>query len=269
MFNIPNFFTGLNLISGVLAIFMAMLGRLEYVPVLILLGLICDFLDGLLARLLKQKSELGKQLDSLADVVTFGVAPGIFMMVVMIMDIERYTFNPYPEEIQFDVSRWVYDIFNGTTDYYLPLVALVIPFLSLFRLAKFNLDERQTNSFIGLPVPAHTILYLFFPLVIVNDQAYIYENWEKIEWIFDPNYIAILMVFTSVLLVSNIPLFSLKFQKLEFKTMLPQIILLLISLILILLLSYWSLPLIVFLYLIISLIVNALNKSKNEIQSGN
>jgi CDP-diacylglycerol--serine O-phosphatidyltransferase len=131
---IPNLLTAGNLIGGILAIIFALTGDLELAPYCILAAALFDFLDGFVARLLKVQSELGKQLDSLADMVTFGVAPGILML--MILNRSLSSINP---------------------DYvFLSWFALIIPVFALFRLAKFNLDARQSDSFIGLPTPAMT-----------------------------------------------------------------------------------------------------------------
>ena len=266
MFNLANLFTGFNLLSGILAIILTMNGRIDLAPLLILAGFIFDFFDGFLARKLKTSGPMGKQLDSLADLVTFGVAPGLIMMVVMVMNIEGFQFNHYYEIVQFDFNYWTEAILSGSTDYYLPLIALVIPFVSMFRLAKFNIDERQSKSFIGLPTPAHTAFYMTFPLVLSYDIESVSATWEYTWILFDPNFLAVVMVLMSILLVAEVRLFSFKSGSFSWKQNKIQYLFLLISLGLIIIFKFWSLSLIVLLYLILSIVGNTfLKKSKNEV----
>ena len=132
---IPNTITCLNLASGCMAIVMAFEGHLQGAILWIMMAAFFDFMDGLTARLLKAYSPLGKELDSLSDVVSFGVAPGMALYVLL--------------------RQAVASMGGGEGLAYLPYLAFVIPVFSGLRLAKFNLDERQTSSFIGMPVPAH------------------------------------------------------------------------------------------------------------------
>ena len=99
---IPNILTGFNLLSGFVSIVLTTVGRLDLAVLFILIGMVCDFLDGMAARLLKMQGELGKQLDSLADMVSFGVAPGFMMLSMMILDVDLFTSEAYPENISFD-----------------------------------------------------------------------------------------------------------------------------------------------------------------------
>ena len=136
---IPNLITSLNLLSGCLAILFVISGDLVIASLLVILGMFFDFFDGLVARLLQVQSEIGKQLDSLADMVTFGVAPGVVI----------YSF----------LSSFI-------EDSYIPYISFVIPLLSAVRLAKFNLDSNQSDKFIGLPTPANALFFVFIPLVL-------------------------------------------------------------------------------------------------------
>lgn len=264
MFNLANLFTGFNLISGILSIVLLLNGRIDLAPLFILLAFVFDFFDGFIARKMKTAGPIGVQLDSLADMVTFGVAPGLMVMVLMVMNVEPFLSNHHYELIQFDFNYWVESLIAGNTDYYLPLVALLIPFMSMFRLAKFNLDERQHESFIGLPTPAHTAFYMMFPLVLSFDHETIRENWSWMWVIFDQHFIMGFVLLLSFMLVSEIPLFSLKFKTFSLKSNEIRYMFLLISLGIIIFLGFWSISIIVFLYLILSFIENRFIKKASE-----
>lgn len=266
MFNLANLFTASNLISGVLAIWLALSGRLDLAPFAVFAGLIFDFLDGFVARLLKTSGELGKQLDSFADMVTFGVAPGVIMLVVLI--IEPSTLNSNTaiySQIHANYYAWFNSLdlvsFKGN---FFPFLALLLPFFSMFRLAKFNIDTRQSESFIGLPTPSMTLFFMTFPLVLT---VYGGEMEHSIfQWVFNPWIILGLIVVFGSLMISEIPLFSLKVKHFGWKGNQVRFLFLLISLILILVFKVWSIALIVFLYLILSMIENTFSKTKkNEV----
>ena len=268
MFNLANLFTSFNLVSGVLAIVLAITGHLFAATMCVFAGAFFDFLDGFVARLFKTTGELGKQLDSLADMVTFGVVPGVVMMVVMTVNIEDVQSSEFMLGESTDLIRgaffsWVESFFDNSRKFdLLPLTALFIPFFSLFRLAKFNIDTRQTTSFIGLPTPANTLFFMTFPLVLTLGAS----SLETLGILFNPYVIVMLIFIMGFMMVSEIPLFSLKFSKLSFKGNEIRIVFLLISLILILLFQVWAIALIVFLYLILSVIENNFfNKGRNEI----
>lgn len=186
---IPNTITCFNLVAGCIAGVMALQGNLSLATLWIILAAVFDFFDGFAARLLKAYSPIGKELDSLADVVSFGVAPG--MMVFQVLS---------------DACR-IAEI--GERGAWIPYLAFVIPALSGLRLAKFNIDTRQTTSFIGLPVPAHALFwastaYSVSPFMGANPYLFIAAT-------------VVLSVLTSALLVSEIPMFSLKIKSLKWK----------------------------------------------------
>jgi len=265
MFNLPNLLTAGNLISGIIAILLALSGRLDLAPFAILLGLFFDFLDGFAARLLKVSSPLGKQLDSLADMVTFGVAPGVIMMCVFLVDIDDLAIMTHMYNHQV-VSIWVNATIVGSGSNYFPLVALIFPIFSLFRLAKFNIDNRQSDSFIGLPTPAATIALMTFPLALGYALPAGVDQYSVYHWIFNPWVMSISVLLISVLMIVEFPLFALKFKHFKLKGNEMRYSFLLISLGLILVFKVWSLALIVFLYLILSLIENIFfKKNKNEV----
>jgi CDP-diacylglycerol--serine O-phosphatidyltransferase len=274
LFNISNLFTASNLLCGIVAIICTLSGRIEIAPFLIFLGAIFDFFDGFLARKLNVSSELGKELDSLADMITFGLAPGIFMMVVLIFSIYidgPFYSHSFVSHVHFQLQNWTNAVFYGVPNNmdasikYLPFIALVIPFFSMFRLAKFNLDKRQTDSFIGVPTPLNTLFFSFFPLILwVNFDQLKTGNWY-FSWMFDTYFLAILIVLMSSLLISEIPLFSLKFKTLTWRGNQIRYVFLVASLCFILTIHIWSIPLIVFLHVILSVIETYIKRKSNEI----
>jgi CDP-diacylglycerol---serine O-phosphatidyltransferase len=232
--HIPNFITSLNLLCGCLGISAAFNGNLEAASALIGLAALFDFLDGMSARLLYVHSDIGKELDSLADVISFGLLPGVIIYQFM-----RTSYN-LPGNLK--------DLLNP-----FPYLAFIIPIFSALRLAKFNIDTRQTTSFIGLPTPAAAIVFGSFPLIHYqvassNHMAFISN------WICNYYVLAIITIVISGLLVSEIPLFSLKFKNLIWRDNKAQYLLLLISLFAILTLGFVALPLIIVIYLILSIV---------------
>jgi len=231
--HIPNFITTLNLFSGCTGIIIALTYRIDYAAYFIALAALFDFFDGLAARLLHVKSEIGKELDSLADVVSFGVLPGIIFYQLM-------TVSPNTPVA-------------GSYIHIFALIALIIPVLSAVRLAKFNLDTRQTTSFIGLPVPANALFLGAFPLIKM--QAGFSDSLSWLTIITDNYYIlAIIAIGMSLLLVSEIPLFSLKFRNLKFADNKPQFILVLFAVISFIFITFTAIPLIILSYILLSLL---------------
>jgi len=231
--HIPNFITTLNLFSGCIGIIIALQYRLDYAAYFIAIAALFDFFDGLAARLLHVKSEIGKELDSLADVVSFGVLPGIILYQLMANSPNTPAAGSF------------LSIFS--------LIALIIPILSAVRLAKFNLDTRQTTSFIGLPVPANALFLGSLPLIKM--QAGYSDSLSWLTSITDNYYIlAIIAIGMSLLLVSEIPLISLKFRNLKFAENKPQFILVAFSVIAFALVTFTAIPLIILAYILLSLV---------------
>lgn len=264
-YNIANLLTASNLICGVLAIILIFAGRIDWAPFLIYLAAIFDFLDGFLARKLKANSELGKQLDSLADLVTFGVAPGLLTMVMLVFTI--YIDGPYygdsfASHTHFQLQNWLNALFYSVPNNmdasikYLPFIALLIPFFSMFRLAKFNLDKRQLDSFIGLPTPLNALFFTFFPLILwTNFNQLRTGNW-KYSFLFDTHFLSLIVLIMSLMLVAKIPLFSLKFKNLSWKHNQTRFIFLIVCVCLSITMFVWAIPMIVFLYFILSVLEN-------------
>ena len=181
--HIPNLFTLGNLTCGLFAINEILVNQhLEVAAYFIVGGLVFDFLDGMVARLLKVSGELGKQLDSLADMVTFGVVPGFLAFSLL-------EHNSFP----------------------FPYIGFLIVLFSALRLAKFNIDTRQSDSFIGLPTPANTMIWMSIPAIV-------HSPIEPLSSMFSNNYfIVVLVVIFSFLLTAELPLLALKFKNLSWK----------------------------------------------------
>lgn len=231
--HIPNLLTLGNLFCGCLSIYT--LNTADGNPVLkialfLAASLILDFLDGMVARLLGVKSDIGKELDSLADVVSFGVVPGMMMHRMMAISTD------------------------GSVAYanWFPFIAFLIPMLSALRLAKFNLDTRQTDSFIGLPTPANTIL--IFSIFAAASEAI--PGTRSYAIFFHPVFQTVVTVLTAWLLVAEIPLFSLKVKGFALRTNWYRYTLLLFSLLLYVLWGNIGLVFLIPSYILLSLILN-------------
>jgi CDP-diacylglycerol--serine O-phosphatidyltransferase len=197
MRHIPNFITSLNLASGFSAVIFAATGDTVTASWLILAAMIFDFFDGFLARLLKAYSDIGKELDSLADVVSFGVAPGI-----IIYNLLRNSF--YPGSMA--------DLNTGSINSMLIIaIAAIMPVCAALRLAIFNIDETQSKSFKGLPTPANALAVI--SLVIADN----YSASAITSFSGSPVLLILFTVILSLLMVSRIPLFSLKVSDLRLK----------------------------------------------------
>ncbi len=201
--NIPNAITLLNLFLGCVAIVCAFNGLLTYVPIIVFIAGLADFADGLAARVLKVHSPLGGQLDSLADMVTFGVVPGIamFQLLALSFDPNPNLMDPRPDSAP---HLW----------YLAP--AFLITIFSAIRLAKFNVDERQTKGFLGLATPASTALVLGMVAGLYSDRLGPIDN-RMDELILQPSLLYGVTILISILLVAEIPMFSLKFKGAGFR----------------------------------------------------
>ncbi|MDB9964809.1 CDP-alcohol phosphatidyltransferase family protein [Flavobacteriaceae bacterium] len=237
---IPNIITSLNLLCGCVAIMFAVSGDLVSASFFAFAGIFLDFFDGLAARVLNAQSQVGLQLDSLADVVTSGVLPGIVMVQLLS---EALTGT------SLDISAIFSSTSNNTSiESYLPFIGLLIAVASGYRLAKFNVDTRQTTSFIGLPVPANTLLILSLPLII-SFQA----SQQITEVILTPWFLIIITLVSCVLLNAEIPLFGLKFKTWNFKDNAVRYLFLISSILLLVVLKFIAIPIIIFLYILVSL----------------
>ncbi|MEI6677975.1 MAG: CDP-diacylglycerol--serine O-phosphatidyltransferase [Mariniphaga sp.] len=234
--HIPNFITCLNVVSGTLAVVFAVKGELTISVIFIFIAAIFDFLDGMAARLLKAYSPLGKELDSLADMISFGVAPGMLMMVMQ----ENALFGVNVRAESF-AQLSVYEIICIAS-------SLMIPVFSALRLAKFNIDTRQTDSFIGLPTPANAIFIAALALIISHGR---YEMLDA--FIMQPIVLTTITIVMSLLLVSEIPMFSLKFKNLSWKDNQLRFIFMFISIALVLILNSYGIAASIVSFIVISL----------------
>ena len=240
---IPNFITLGNLLSGTVAVIFAVEGDYKMAALFVCIGIIFDFFDGFVARLLKVSGELGKQLDSLADMVTSGVVPGIVLFVLLGSNQQ----TSYEINTEFKISMG------------LPLIGLLVTLAACYRLAKFNLDTRQSESFIGLPTPAMSLFIVSLPLVQMHTDV------NFVKDLIGNNYFLIgITILFSYLMNAELPLFSLKFKNYGIKENLFKYILITLSIVLIVAFEYLSVPIIIMSYILLSILNNF---KKTDIQN--
>ena len=230
---VPNIITLLNLFCGCVAVVMVANNDFYLAFFFVCLGIFFDFFDGFFARKFNVSSPLGLQLDSLADMVTSGVVPGFVMYKLLS--------NP--------------DSF-GLTSYW-PYLGFVITLGACYRLANFNIDERQTDSFIGLPTPANALFFGSLPLINMafyddNFSGEIYSKWVLLALTFLSAYI----------MNAEIPLFSLKIKNFSFSKYKLQIGFLIASVMLLIFFQYLGIPIVILLYIFLSVINNVATKNK-------
>jgi len=230
--HIPNTITLLNLLCGCIALIFVSNDKFEMAFLFVCLGIFLDFFDGFFARLFKVAGPLGLQLDSLADMVTSGVVPGFVMFKMM------QSSSSYMNE------GWLQ---------FFPYLGFIITLGSCMRLAKFNIDTRQTDSFIGLPTPANALFILSLPLV---KEYYSSESLLVLEILTEKWVLLIISLFSAYILNAEIPLFSLKIKKFNFKDNALQIIFLVISVLLLLFLQYLGVAIVIVFYVLLSVINN-------------
>ena len=236
--HIPNLITLCNLFSGSLAVIFAVQGNLVAAAFFVALGIFFDFFDGLAARALNVKSDVGLQLDSLADVVTSGVVPGIVMFQLFTMalpgedGVKQWTSD----------TNWLEFTFNPVA-----LFGLLIILGSAFRLAKFNVDDRQTDSFIGLPTPANALLILSLPLILTFQPNSFATDLILNEW-----FLVVLTIVSVIILNAELPLFALKFKNWGFKGNEIRYIFLILCVVLIVLFQFLAVPMIILSYVLLS-----------------
>ncbi len=247
---IPNIFTLLNLFFGCLAIIAITQSgliislddnaqqvvdipeKMLCASMFIGIAAVIDFLDGFVARLLKASSEMGKQLDSLADVVSFGVAPS--------MIIYQFLRLCYAQEVGgLEVNTiWL-------------SLSFIVACAGAYRLARFNIDTSQSKGFKGVPIPAAGLLIAAFPLIYLNNHSTFVYNLLLNKWFW---YAVILVV--SYLMVSTLPMLALKFKGVTFKKLLPFIIVLVASVVTALFLGWVAVPVGFLVYVVVSLVFN-------------
>ena len=228
---IPNIITLLNLLSGCFALIFAFHQDFKFAFFFVCLGIFLDFFDGFFARLFKVSSPLGLQLDSLADMVTSGVVPGVVMYQMM------------NQALGFPSFGWPTLLF--------PFLGFIITLGSCYRLANFNIDTRQTDSFIGLPTPANALFILSLPLILFdNNYEFISEALSN-EWV-----LLVISLVSAFMLNAEIPLFSLKIKNFSFAKNKLQIIFLSVSLLLLIFFKILGIPLLLIFYVLLSILTN-------------
>ncbi len=241
--HIPNAITCLNILSGCVASLLAIEGYLFPAALLIILAAVFDFMDGLFARLLGAYSDMGKELDSLADMLSFGFAPATIAFSYLRLAVLGDTGAAFtPETLSYSqiavlLSAFIISIFSGV------------------RLAKFNVDTRQTNSFIGVPTPANAMFWASLPIILHFGDYPMIEGLLANQWL-----IIGAVIITSLLLVAEIPMFALKVKSLKWKENQIRYMFLTTLLILAILLKWLVIPLILFVYIFFSLIENMRKK---------
>ncbi len=247
--HIPNIFTLGNLLCGCIGVVLALKSsnHLGYAAYLIGIACIFDFLDGFIARQLNSTSEFGKQLDSLADIVTFGLLPSIILYQMLYLS--------------FEINNIDWINCNGTIPDFAAYIdctllenlyqypAFLITLFSALRLAKFNIDERQSTRFIGVPTPANAILIASFALIVNAGPSE-----ETLLLIFNPFFLYGTILIMSGLLVAELPLIALKFNTYSWKGNEFRIVLIGSSIALFVLLGVKAIPIIIALYILLSVI---------------
>lgn len=234
--HLPNFLTLLNLVCGFVAIVLAFnINTLSYAPYFLFIAAGFDFLDGLAARILHAYSEIGKQLDSLSDMVSFGVAPGILAFQLLQLS----------STAQLSAQFFVLSV----------VIAALIPVFSACRLGKFNIDDRQTTTFYGLPTPASAIFIASLVLMVL------YYPLSSITHVILNFYVlATVIILDAILMVVDMPMFSFKIKNLRLGDNAVQFVFLALSLVLLVLFNFKALPFLVPMYVLLSFVIFAMQK---------
>jgi CDP-diacylglycerol--serine O-phosphatidyltransferase len=224
---VPNFITLLNLLSGGIAVIFAVKGDLSTAALFVFFGIFFDFFDGFLARKLNVSSEMGLQLDSLADLVTSGLAPALVLVNLIELSI----------------------LTSQDANCFLPYLGLLVLLCSAYRLAKFNISTEQSQFFIGLPTPANALLIMSLPLILD------YQNSDSYNaLILNPFFLVVVTLLSSFLLNAPVKLIALKFKTWNFSENASKYILIIFSLVGLILFKFAGIPLIIIFYIIISLV---------------
>jgi len=248
---IPNLLTLLNLLSGTIAVYFAVKEAFVIAAAFVFLGIFFDFFDGFAARLFNVQGELGKQLDSLADVVTSGVVPGIVLFQLISRSVENETWE--------NAVKSVLKLGNEhhfTSTFFISLIGLLFTLGAAYRLAKFNIDDRQTNSFIGLPTPAAAMVVMSLPLILN------YSNNEFVSAIIQNVWFLIgLAILLCYLMNAEILLFALKFKDYSWKMNKIKYLFILFTAVLSVLFQFIAIPIVILLYVLMSTVENKLIKN--------
>ncbi|MCW5519159.1 CDP-alcohol phosphatidyltransferase family protein [Aureitalea sp. L0-47] len=238
---IPNIITSLNILCGCVAILFAISGDLVTASFFVFTGIFFDFFDGLASRWLKAHSKVGLQLDSLADVITSGVAPAIVMVQLLSESINDMGIQSFLEST--DITAW-----SIGKNSLMPLVGLLIAVAAAYRLAKFNVDTRQSDSFIGLPTPANAIMILSLPLILHFQHSEQLESIIMHQW-----FLLGMTVFSCIIMNAEVRLFALKFKTWDLKSNGIRYLFLVLSAVALVFLKFLAIPVIIVLYFLLSL----------------
>ncbi len=233
---IPNFITTLNLLSGVLATFFAIDGHLIWAGIFICAASVFDFLDGMAARALKAYSEVGKELDSLSDLVSFGVAPGAILFTLL-------------EFSLYGVNQPIQDISGQWYEWLILFSAFLIPIFGALRLARFNVVSSKETHFMGLAIPSNGIFWASLGLMLEFPK---YQ--EYVKPIYTTKTLVLLGIFMAGMMVINLPMFSLKMKNLSWKDNWFRYVFLALAAILLLALNVYGLALSIVLYILLNVI---------------
>ena len=234
--HIPNLITSLNIVSGVLATIFAIDGHLIWAGVFISAAAIFDFLDGFMARLLNAYSEVGKQMDSLGDVVSFGVAPGAILFTLL-------------EFSLFGENQPVYEIEANWYQWMILFSAFLIPVFGAIRLARFNANPVDEPFFRGLPIPANGLLWAALGLMLEMPEYH-----DVLEIIYSTKNLVVMGIFMSGMMVINMPMFTLKPKSLGLGENWYRYLFLAVSLVLLIAFSFYGIALIIFLYILLNVV---------------
>jgi CDP-diacylglycerol---serine O-phosphatidyltransferase len=237
---VPSLLTSLNLVCGIIAAYLSIEGKINIACILMMIAAFFDFIDGFAARLLKVSGDFGKELDSLADLVSFGLVPG-----AMLFFIQESHFHISSGNVSLSIFHWI-----------LLISPILIPVFSALRLAKFNIDVRQKSEFIGLPTPANA---LFFAALC---YTFLFRPNHFLNKLNHPIIIAVIILLFSYLLIAEIPLFALKFKTFKWSDNSLRYTFIFISFILIAFFRIPGLSAIIVLYILLSVIRNFFKKQK-------
>jgi CDP-diacylglycerol--serine O-phosphatidyltransferase len=242
--HIPNAVTCMNLVCGCASIHFAYQGHLDWSGLALFAAALFDFADGFVARLLHVKSELGKQLDSLSDVVSFGVAPGVIMFQLILLGNASWALG---------MPQWI------------AMIALLLPIMAALRLANFNIDTRQSDSFIGLPTPAMGLVVATLPILVFrNLESPLFPfNDYVVFFVLHPAVLISVTIVFAFLMVSPLPLFAMKFASWGWKQNKLRYIFLIVSFLLLLLFFFTAIPFVILIYILLSIFV-LIFKKKNH-----
>lgn len=251
--NIPNILTLLNLLSGIFAVVFSFNGLLLYAGWMVLIAAIFDLFDGAMARYLKVSSPIGADLDSLADAVSFGLAPGLILYKMMWL-------NDFKEANAY----MPYDLFDrpiGTEIYLISFVSFWMVIAGVIRLARFNNDPRQSDSFIGLPIPANGLFFAFLPIIFHDAIRHTGPVYDAIlSTLSDNTTLAILAILIPSMMLAPVPMFSLKIKSNNWKDYIPQFVFLLLGILIFINGRFLVVPVLILLYIIYSLILLIIKK---------